>query len=491
MSPCVCGTYINLKGQTFEKDDDGRPSTNQIDKILCQIPIKIPITNFLILRDMKYLMSWMGKWEIRLFFSPQNLVILPIHPQKVSEWWNSYVNDPETVNMKYLDYWSPTALSDDDRATYKVDKESCLGNTIGEDIDSSLISHYESYPEVEGWLKDIIQMNKKLRFRGHNRFVQFGDPIPCCVEICNGKGHGDDKGHRLSVNNCRDTKDTSRDYSPWREVELSLIKMEMYDVEFIGAQFQIRMDVMEMIKSKYLSEKPLTFPVSTVQVSRFTGLPTMGELVGKNEQKSFTMVLCQAINNVDTIYILPYMSHFQHTVCYQPWLESFQLHAGEYGAYPVQPMPTYQTYDNRLKHMKYNNYISDALNVAHSKIVGYNRDLCYEFCPKTFLTSSQRIQSLNDFEKEGVETYENQYKNHDDSNFFIALPFSTEGDFQGGLSSPVSNINFKVEGTFKPPIKMKFSTPWVCLFLVDGVLMIRPDPMSDAAKVIWSDRTVI
>jgi hypothetical protein len=38
---------------------------------------------------------------------------------------------------------------------------------------------------------------------------------------------------------------------------------------------------------------------------------------------------------------------------------------------------------------------------------------------------------------------------------------------------------------------MKFSTPWVCLFLVDGVLMIRPDPMSDAAKVIWSDRTVI
>jgi len=269
--------------------------------------------------------------------------------------------------------------------------------------------------------------------------------------------------------------------------------MEMYNVEFIGAQFQIRMDVMEMIKSKYLSEKPLTFPVSTIQVSRFTGLPTMGtEVNGQDGAKqAFTMVLCQAINNVDTIYILPYMSHYQHTVCYQPWIENFQLHAGEYGAYPVQPMHTFQTFDNRLNHMRYNNYISDALNVSSSKLVGFNRDLCYEFCPKTFLRNCSHGSTPTGLESIGIETHQGKYKNHDDSNFFIALPFSTEGDFQGGLSSPVSNINFKVIGTFAPPTKMKFSTPWVCLFLVDGVLMIRPDPMSDAAKVIWSDRTVI
>ena len=35
-----------------------------------------------------------------------------------------------------------------------------------------------------------------------------------------------------------------------------------------------------------------------------------------------------------------------------------------------------------------------------------------------------------------------------------------------------------------------FNTPWVAAFLIDGVIMIRPDPGSDAAKVIWSDRTV-
>jgi hypothetical protein len=36
-----------------------------------------------------------------------------------------------------------------------------------------------------------------------------------------------------------------------------------------------------------------------------------------------------------------------------------------------------------------------------------------------------------------------------------------------------------------------FNTPWVAAFLIDSVIMIRPDPMSDSAKVIWSDRTVV
>ena len=91
----------------------------------------------------------------------------------------------------------------------------------------------------------------------------------------------------------------------------------------------------------------------------------------------------------------------------------------------------------------------------------------------------------------------------DRSNFFIPFPFSTDDDFQGGLSSPSSNINFKLTGTFHTVKSTagvgewaaldhhdKFNTPWVACFLIDGVIMIRPDPGSDAAKVIWSDRTV-
>ena len=67
MSPNVCGTYVIWKGaakaQTWEK---------------IKIPIKIPIRNFLILRNLKYLLSWMGKWEIRLYFSTQNMIYLTL-----------------------------------------------------------------------------------------------------------------------------------------------------------------------------------------------------------------------------------------------------------------------------------------------------------------------------------------------------------------------------------------------------------------------------
>ena len=65
MSPNVCGTYVY-----FTAGEAG-PWT-------VKIPIKIPIQNFLILRNLKYLLSWMGKWEIRLYFSTQNMVFLPI-----------------------------------------------------------------------------------------------------------------------------------------------------------------------------------------------------------------------------------------------------------------------------------------------------------------------------------------------------------------------------------------------------------------------------
>jgi hypothetical protein len=483
MDPCVCGAYVLIKGQTFTDDGSGRTDKESLDTINVKIPIKIPITNFLILRDMKYLMSWMGKWEIRLFFSPQNLVVLPVHPRVVKKWWESYTKEPENASNINIAYWEGIVGID---ATVKNDNgvgDNSAYNGVLKNANADRASAYEAYPEVEGWLAEYVEDDAKLRFRGHNRFRQFGDKIPICAHICNGKAHGDD-GHDMQHN-------TGAGGCPWEKRRLRLEKMEMHDVEFIAAQFQIRMDVMEMIKSKYLSEKPLTFPVSTVQVSRFTGLPTMGNKVDPANPKPFTMVLCQAINNVDTIYVLPYKTHFQHTVCYQPWVEHFQLHAGEYGAYPVQPMHTFQNHGNRLNHMRYNNYISDALNVSSSKLVGFNRDLCYEFCPKTFLTSCLHLNPPAGIGQTGIETHEGKFKNHDDSNFFIALPFATEGDFQGGLSSPVSNINFKVQGVFHPPKQMKFSTPWVCLFLVDGVLMIRPDPMSDAAKVIWSDRTVI
>ena len=71
MSPNVCGTYVVFKATAA---DNSTPL--KFSKI--KIPIKIPISNFIILRKLKYLLLWMGKLEIRLHFGTENMVFLPI-----------------------------------------------------------------------------------------------------------------------------------------------------------------------------------------------------------------------------------------------------------------------------------------------------------------------------------------------------------------------------------------------------------------------------
>ena len=114
--------------------------------------------------------------------------------------------------------------------------------------------------------------------------------------------------------------------------------MTMMDVSMNTAQFQIRMDILEMLKQKYMMEKPLTFPVSSFQIARFTGPPQQGQ--------PLSIVLCQAINNCDTLFVLPFEDARMHTVCHNPLIKSLQLHAGEYGAYPTQPFNTFADYEN-------------------------------------------------------------------------------------------------------------------------------------------------
>ena len=124
----------------------------------------------------------------------------------------------------------------------------------------------------------------------------------------------------------------------------------------------------------------------------------------------------------------------------------------------------------------------DALNVNSSPIISLNRAVANSFLPSLTLQST-----------DGVDVTAKPYLfTGDESNFFIPFPFSTDDDFQGGLSSPAANINFKLTGTIHNPesAPIVYSTPWVAAFLIDGVIMIRPDAASDAAKVIWSDRTV-
>ena len=390
MSPSVCGTYIVLNAGTV---DSVKGSWKGV-----RIPIKIPITNFLILKNLKYLISWMGKWEIRLYFSWQNLVVLPI--------------DPKVLN-------ATTGLGTSAAAAY------------------TSVSHC---------------------------FHQSGEEFDWVTAYATAGKNG-----------------------------IVGTKMTLQNVEMNTAQFQLRMDILEMLKQKYLSEKPLTFPVSTLQISRFTGPPT---ITGDNS--ALSIVLCQAINNCDTMFVLPYRQSSQHTVCFNPYILDLQLHAGEYGAYPTQPFSTFATLETQ--NIRFVNSVADGLNVNSSDLTSFSRDIARTFVTNPFIQYGDDISAVNI-----------QYKGPngelgDRSNFFIPFPFSTDDDFQGGLSSPSSNINFKLTGQFKTKAQTQdtagnndwavqdhnttFNTPWVAAFLIDGVIMIRPDPGSDAAKVIWSDRTV-
>ena len=82
-----------------------------------------------------------------------------------------------------------------------------------------------------------------------------------------------------------------------------------------------------------------------------------------------------------------------------------------------------------------------------------------------------------------------QYDNCDNSNFFVGIPFSIDNDFQGGLSSPAANINFKLMATTSKDLST-WTTPLIAAFLIDGSIMIKPDPMGETARVIYTDRSI-
>ena len=191
------------------------------------------------------------------------------------------------------------------------------------------------------------------------------------------------------------------------------------------------------------------------------------------------------------MFVLPFRDALQHTICTNPYVMDLQLHAGEYGSYPTQPFSTYATCT--VQNIRFVNAVADALNVNGSALTSFNKDICRTFVTDPFV-QQEGGTALETYYGEGGVLY-------DRTNFFIPFPFSTDNDFQGGLSSPASNINFKLTGTLQPLPQSGiadsvvrdyngFNTPWVACFLIDGVIMVRPDPGSDAAKVIWSDRTV-
>jgi hypothetical protein len=260
------------------------------------------------------------------------------------------------------------------------------------------------------------------------------------------------------------------------------IKMSCEDVTMCTASVMIKPDVLELLKAKYMQERPLTFPVQTFLISRFTAPPTTQVV---SNSTPLNIVLSQAVNNVDTLFILPFRNNSQHTCCYNPVLSGLQLQAGEFGNYPTQAINTYSQFKDH--NIRFVNMAADCLNLNGADLTSFSRLNTSVFVDRVRI-SDGTDSGYNEWMPGGARVPQDGW-DYDKSNFFVGIPFSLDSDFQGGLSSPSNNINFKLIGTFGGP--GVFNCPWVAAFLIDGVLAIRPDPASDAAKVIWSDRTIV
>jgi hypothetical protein len=129
------------------------------------------------------------------------------------------------------------------------------------------------------------------------------------------------------------------------------------------------------------------------------------------------------------------------------------------------------------------------VNVNSSVITSFYKDTSASFC-----------LGLDVYDQAGVKTFTDNLFVRDRSNFFIGIPFSIDYDYQGGMSSPSSFIVFKVSGTGlannnevhrHAPLAAQWNVNWYALFLIDGSLMIKPDASGEAARVIYSDRSIV
>ncbi|MDR1818733.1 MAG: hypothetical protein LBR15_00605 [Methanobrevibacter sp.] len=520
MDPRVCGTYLLFKSQTF--DDEGDGQTHQIKKFTCRFPIKIPIDNFYILRELDTIHSWMGKWEIRLYFSPNNLVWLPIKPEVVDKWFNSYVNN---MPIEML----PPTLGSHVWHQFEVDRSEIHAGLAHEKIKRCKLIPYSGFgkdmfiqdwmgiPECWGWLDKNVAEDDNVRWKGSSQFVQMHDKLKLAVYFGNdenGKRHhlcyqqceffADSKNDALWKNKGKSYNDVPYTILPdnkgpiFQNLTISLVKMECYQCEVVLCQDMIISEVNNALKIRYLGDRPYTIMVSIIYVSRFTGMPTMGDMVIKNQPKNFMMVLCQSVNNVSCMMILPARSHNQHTVFFQPNVISYQLQLGEYGTYPVEPFNSFHNFNEQLNGIKCLHYVQDSLNFTRNKLLAMPMHLAFQYCPNTFIQRTQYdensgiIKHQNMLELHGAPSFNGKVMNQDLSNYVFYLPFSHPEVFQNGLSSPVNVLNIKFSGKFMPITKnRKFRTPWMIAFVVHGILMIRPNMGGDNASVIFSDRTLM
>ena len=191
----VCGVYVDM----------ANIGTNEFK---VKIPVKINIHQFLMLSSIHYLPSFAGRWEIRLYFGPDNLVVCPVDPTAYA---HPCLHDIIRTNT----------------STYDVNKEG----------------------------EKFVGFSK--------RFTQIGDTFYAITGSKVGEtSFGDTKIEAATVFNPT-VKFT------YEEATFNALKCSCQECFMNTTQFQLRYEVYQALMSHYI-ETPLIIPTNVLSYYRFT-----------------------------------------------------------------------------------------------------------------------------------------------------------------------------------------------------------------------------
>ena len=251
-------------------------------------------------------------------------------------------------------------------------------------------------------------------------------------------------------------------------------------------QFQLRYEVAESLRAHYL-EAPLIIPTNILTYQRFS--------MSNTQDSNLLCVANLPVENVDALFILVPHTANQRTCFYQPYLKNVRLSAGEFGIKPAQ-------YVNTFNDARFVGLTLDALNLENSQIASMNCDFANSIMPHVPVFTKD---NKNNADAAGYIFQEmNDNKLLDNSHFLIGFPLSQVGFQSGTLSSPISNINFRLDanteqmvvpiaerGITRAAAKRSIDAQIIAMFLIDAEIICQPIANSDIPVVKLSSKSVV
>ena len=202
-SPNVCGVYWKPSAYVAAGTD-----------VTVTIPIKIWLNQFLVLANVKYLPSFAGRWEIKLYFNGNNIVFLPVQPDRVYDYDSGIDSTWRTLPSK------PTHTGTGASNNYKHSDSGITTNSSNLDITRSFTQIGPNTPLKLNYISSATTGKSVL--------------IPECT---------------FTLKNCVAT-----------------------DIKMNTTSFLLRSDVFLALKAKYTA-KPWIIPCNVLQYARFSGAP--------------------------------------------------------------------------------------------------------------------------------------------------------------------------------------------------------------------------